>query len=198
MNDVRVWRYEARRAGRHLLAAPPLLAIALLVTGLAAPGAGFTGDWLARVLAPLVAGLATAAVVAGEPAVELHTTLPTPLPTTFARRVALLGGSTLLSAVALALALLPAPAGYARLAAVCGLAVLLMGVGAWAAVALRSTAGASTVVLAAWFADLFVLERVLPALGVRVAVDLVLAVVLAARAAHLLGYGREFSEGARR
>ncbi|WP_157440242.1 hypothetical protein [Actinokineospora inagensis] len=198
MDDVRVWRYEARRAGRHLLAAPPLVAAALLCTGMALPGAGFTGGWLTRVVLPLVAGLTTAAVAVGEPAFELHSSLPTSLRTTLARRVALLGACTMIGAVALALALVPAAAAVERLATVGGLAALMMGVGVWAAVALGSVAGASTVVLAAWFADLFVLDRMLPSTAARLVSYLLPAAVLAARAAYLLGGDRDLSEGARR
>lgn len=197
MHDWRLWRYEARRAGRHLLIAPPLLAGVLLATGLGLRGAGFTGAWLAQSAPPLVAGLAVAAVVGGERAAELHLSLPTPLRTTLGRRLALLGAATVLGALILAAGLLPDAHALSRFAALCAFGAMLGAAGAWSAAALRSTAGASTVVLAAWLAELFVLDRIFAAPAVRIVAQLVLAALFAAPASRLLAEGRGLIEGGR-
>ncbi|MET8999279.1 hypothetical protein [Amycolatopsis sp. NPDC004169] len=197
MHNAELWRYEAKRAGRHVLAAPPLLAVLLLGTGLGLRGAGFTGTWVAQAVPPLVTGLAAAAIAGGERAAELHLSLPTPLRTTFARRLALLGAATALAALALAAALLPDLAALTRFGTVCAFAALLTAIGTWSAARMRSVAGASTVVLTAWFGELFVFERVFAAPAVRIFALLVLAVLVAVPAARLLADGRGLLEGGR-
>jgi hypothetical protein len=197
VNGLDLWRYEARRAGRHLLVAPPLLAALLLVTGLGLPRAGFTGDWLAQAAPPLVAGLVAASIVAGERAAELHLSLQTPLRTTLGRRLALLGASTVAGALILGAGLLPDAHALTRFAQVCSFAAMLAAGGAWSAAALRSVAGASTVVLAAWFANLFVLDRIFTGPAARIPAQLVLAAVLAVPASRLPADGRGLTEGSR-
>jgi hypothetical protein len=184
-----LWRYEARRVGRHLLVTPPALAALLLATGFGLPGAGFTGDWLTQAAPPLVTGLVAAAIVAGERATELHLSLPTPLRTTLGRRLALLGASTVAGALVLSAGLLPDVRALSRFALLCSFAALLGAVGSWAAATLRSVAGASTTVLAAWFAQLFLLDRIFPGPGARIPVQLVLAALVAVPAARRLGQG---------
>jgi hypothetical protein len=195
VNGLDLWRYEARRVGRHVLMAPPLLAALLLFTGLGLRRAGFAGDWLAQAVPPLVAGLVAASIVAGERDAELHLSLPTPLRTTFGRRLVLLEVSTVACALILAARLLPDVHALARFAQVCSFGTLLTAIGAWSAAALRSVAGASTVLLAAWFADLFVLDRIFSGLAARIPVQLVLAAVLAVPAVRLLAEVRGLTQG---
>lgn len=197
MHNADLWRYEVKRAGRHVLAAPPLLAAVVLGTGLGLRGAGFTGTWVAQAVPPLVTGLGAAAIAGGERAAELHLSLPTPLRTTFARRLALLGAATALGALALAAALLPDPGAVTRFGTVGAFSVLLAAVGTWSVARMRSVAGASTVVLTAWFAELFVFERVFAAPVVRIVALLVVAVAVAVPAARLLADGRGLLQGGR-
>jgi hypothetical protein len=195
MHNAELWRYEARRAGRHLLAVPSLLAAVLLATGLGLRGAGFTGAWVAQAVPPLVTGLAAAAIAGGERATELHLSLPTPLRTTFARRLALLAIATVLGALVLAAGLLPDPHAFTRFATVCAFGAMLAAAGTWSAAATRSVAGASTVVLTGWLAELFVLDRVFAAPAARITVLSVLTVMFAVPAARLVGEGRGSVDG---
>lgn len=197
VNVADVWRYEARHAGRHLLVASPLLAAILLIAGFGLPGAGFARAWLAEAAPPLLAGLAAAAIVAGERAVELHLSLPTPLRRTLGRRLALLGASTAAGALLLGAGLLPDARALSRFAQLCGFGAMLVAAGAWAAAALRSVPGASTVVLAAWLADLLVLDRILIGPAARTAAEFVLAALLAAPASRLLAEGCGLIGGSR-
>jgi hypothetical protein len=197
MHNVELWRYEAKRAGQHFLAAPPLLAAVMLVTGLGPRAAGFTGDWVAQAVPPLVTGLAAAAIVGGERAAELHLSLPTPLRTTFARRLALLGAAVVLSALILTAGQLPDGHALARFGTVCAFSVMLAAAGTWSAVALSSVAGASTVVLTAWFGELFVLDRIFPGQAARITALLVFTVLFAVRSARLVTEGRGLIDGGR-
>lgn len=190
MDHLQLWRYEAKRAGRHVLAAPPLVAALVLGSGLGLRGAGFAGAWVAQAVPPLVAGVAAAAVAGGERAVELHLSLPTPLGTTFARRLGLLGAAVVLGAVIVAAGLVPSAEAVTRFATVCAFGLMLGAAGTWAAAVLRSVAAASTVVLCAWFAQLFVLDRFFSAPAGRIGALLVIATLFAVPAARRIIEGR--------
>lgn len=108
----------------------------------------------------MVVGLCAAAVAAGERMVELQVTVPTALSRTMCRRFLLLLVPVLATAV-----LVVSAAGLDRpvsaLLRTVALVALLAAVAAWAAVTLRSLAGASTVVISVWLGTLFVLERLI-------------------------------------
>jgi hypothetical protein len=107
---------------------------------------------------PLAAGLIAAGVVAGEPAVELHCSLPTRYRTTLGRRLALLLGWTSLVCVGCAALLaqvdrwiVPRPFAVGQLG---WLAPLLwfVAAGAALALALRSRAASRGVLVGVWLA----------------------------------------------
>lgn len=152
-----VWWFEARRCGTIPLALP-VATVALLWT--LVPRSGLW-EWLVGAGFALPVGLGAAAVAAGEPMTELQLTMPTALRSTMCRRFIVLLAPVLASAVlvvAAAAGELNRPALLLLLQMVAFVA-LLMAIAVWAAVTLRSLAGASTVVIVAWLATLFVVER---------------------------------------
>lgn len=154
-----LWWYEARRCGAAPLALPVITAALL---GVLASRSGFWAQWLLGAGFGLVVGLCAAAVAAGERMVELQVTVPTTLSRTMCRRFLLLLAPVLVSAVLVVVSAAgeldrPVPALLRTVAFV----ALLAAVAAWAAVTLRSLAGASTVVISVWLGTLFVLERLI-------------------------------------
>ncbi|MFT7835907.1 hypothetical protein Q5530_07130 [Saccharothrix sp. BKS2] len=180
MTGSRLWRYEARRVGVPALLVSPVFAVVLLLLRLGLLPEGYVGGWLVQAVPALVAGMAaTAAAV--ERSAELQLTMPTPFRTTISRRLVLVGATAVLSSLAL-IAWLTA-AGVVRAPVteyllVCSFATMLAAVGCWSTLALRSVAGASAVVLAAWLGTLLVLDRVVTPPLARSIVLLVLAAVL--------------------
>jgi peptidoglycan/LPS O-acetylase OafA/YrhL len=142
-------------------------------------------DLFAGTLFPVFAAFAVAAVAGSEPAPELQTSVACPYWTTMARRLAVSGAAVTAGAVLLVVVLAVAATGhdpmwtFAR--AWCS-AMFLGGVAAAAGARLRSVSGASTVVLAAWLGQLFVLGRLLHSPASELAVPLVAAATLVAMA----------------
>jgi len=166
MMDVAWVRHETRRLGALPLALPPLtVGVFAALAGLMGAG-GADSRQIAKLLLaglevglPLAAGLIAAGVVAGEPAVELHCSLPTRYRVTLLRRLALLlAWTSLVSVGAAALLvgvdrwLVPRPFALAQLG---WLAPLLwfVAVGATLALALRSRAASSGLLTGVWLLE---------------------------------------------
>ncbi|MCM3886088.1 hypothetical protein [Frankia sp. R82] len=168
-----VWLHEARRCRPSTLALP-LLSAAMIVGVSAALSASTStsprdvGIGMVRLTAdlfPVTAGLAACVAVGGERLVELHGSLPTPYPRTVLRRLLLVGLATLVGAIGVVVVLglgghwrSPASGALAPVVPMAP-AIYLGGVAVWAQAILRSTAAASTTVVAAWLAQLAVLDR---------------------------------------
>lgn len=110
-------------------------------------------------LFPVAAGLAAAAVVGRECLIEIQLSVPTPCRVTLGRRIGLLGAIVAAGAAVCVVVLgvdhqWPDPAhGPAALVVPVAPALLLIGAATWAGVALRSAAGASSVMLGVWLAQ---------------------------------------------
>ena len=149
-----LWCYEARRCGAVPLALPVVVAA---LSGVLMSWSGFWARWSLGAGFALVVGLCSAAVAAGERMVEMQLTLPTVLTRTMCRRFGLLLAPALLSVALVVLFSAGELAPVALQAVAC--AALLAAIGGWAAITLRSLAGASTLVICGWLAKLFVVER---------------------------------------
>jgi len=198
---IALWCHEARRCGPAALGLPALAAAGIVVASLAlhtahAGSPEVVGATMVRAVAdlfPLTAGLAAAAVVGRECLTEIQLSVPTPYRVTLGRRVGVLG-AVVLGAAAVCVAVLGTdhqwldPAhGLAALLVPAAPALLLIGAATWAGVALRSAAGASTVVLGAWLAQLLIADRFLGPWQVRAPVLALAGVGLAALAWRRLG-----------
>lgn len=174
MNVVAIWIHEARRVGPAALSLPMLVSggitvLAVMAHAAAAASTQAQGVTMVRLVAdafPLAAGLAAATVVGRERMIELQLTVLTAYPRTVRRRVTVLALVVLVAAVG-CLTVLEAqdqwvhPAhGPLALLVPAGPVVLLVGGGAWAAMTLGSSAGASTTVVGLWLAQLLVFDRV--------------------------------------
>lgn len=168
-----IWAHEARRCRPSTLALPVLstvmiIGVSVLIRTTTTTSARDAGVGMVRLTAdlfPVTAGLAACMAVASDRLLELHHSLPTPYPTTAVRRLLLIGLSTLVGAILTVTVLAAAghwnsPAGGV-LAPVIPLApaVFLGGVALWAQARVRSTAAASTTVVAAWLAQLAIFDR---------------------------------------
>jgi hypothetical protein len=168
-----LWKHEARRCGPAALALPVLAAAGILAMSFAiqsgpAGGTGTAGTGLVRLVAdafPVAAGLAVAAAIGRERLIELQLTVLTEYRRTVGRRLSVVCAVVVLAAGLLVLELIATgqwhhPAqGPAALLVPLGPAALLAGAGTWASVALRSTAGASTVVVGVWLLQVLILDR---------------------------------------
>ncbi|MFI9625604.1 hypothetical protein [Streptomyces sp. NPDC052042] len=161
------WRaHEARRCGRQAFVLPALAALAAFVTVATGSGIGVVlGRALLSCALPTATALACAAVVAREPMLELHLSLPIPYPRTVARRLAWPASVT--AAATLVLVGLVATTGHrpdplTTLLELSGLTVFLSGAAVWATVRTGSAAPASGLVIAAVLAKLLLVDRVLP------------------------------------
>jgi hypothetical protein len=165
MTESTIWRFEARRCGAAALALPLTVAAALIALAAALAGNGTAvGTGMVRLTStvfPVACGIAAATAVGRERLLELQLTVATPYPTTFSRRLAVIAAVVLIGAAALVGALQAAglwqhPArGPLALLVPIGPALFLVGLAAWAAAALRSTAAASTVVIGGWLFQVF-------------------------------------------
>jgi hypothetical protein len=182
-----LWRHEIRRGGRGVLMLPPVAAVAC---ALLAPAVdGFAARVLAADAIPVVAGLAAAAIVAGERAAELQLTMPVPYPVTVARRLGLLAASTLAATVLLTVALgergtLAEP--WPVAAGIAGFSLALIAVGAVAAAPSRSGGGASAVVFAAWLAKVMIVDPALHSTAIQTVLLVGVAAVLFHRVRRVL------------
>jgi hypothetical protein len=164
MTERKLWMHDARRCGLAALALPPAAALGLVAVSVAVGGgdhadARSTGIGMVRLLAdgfPVAAGLAAATAAARDRLIEVLLTLPTRYPVVVRRRVTVVTALVTLSAAAVitVLALAGQWANPARgplaLLVPMGPALFLIGAALFAQGALRSTAAASTVVIAAW------------------------------------------------
>lgn len=175
LGTYRLWAYEARRCGPAALALPILTCVVVLVCAAAARSAT-TADphtvaagmvRLVSLLIPVAAGIATTAALGRERLTELQLSLPIDYRTTVRRRLVVVTGVvTVAAAVAVGVLIAfdqwehPARGPLALLIPL-GPSLLLVGVGTWADVALRSTAGASAVVVGAWLLEVTMFDRVM-------------------------------------
>lgn len=150
---------------------PPLAGV---VVGLATPTVAVSWhSLLAGQMLPLLASLPALSTVGPDPARELHATAPHPYTCTVGCRIAT-AGAAIAAAIVLAtgigalLGQVANPASFAILA-VCS-ALFLVGIGAVVAASSRSTAAASSAVLAVWLGQLLVGERILGAGAARLLV----------------------------
>ena len=161
------WRFEAGRAGRAALAAPPVTLAAVLGLLLLMAATGWSQRRLAQFAAacveavpPLLAATATATATASDPARELQLSLPASYRATLARRVAVACAWPAALAAASVLALAAAGWWPAALGAAGGqLAWLsplawLAALAALAAAALRAAPPASALAGAVWVLEL--------------------------------------------
>ncbi|WP_406318779.1 hypothetical protein OHA77_15315 [Streptosporangium sp. NBC_01639] len=172
MRPLGLWSHEIRRAGPTALLAPPVLV--LLIALLAGFGTrlgsreGNTAWFLMTAMetgVPLVAGLAAASLVGRDRAVELQLTLPTGYRSTLLRRLVVTVGWTALCALAASALLIAtgwwevlpgAPGGLTGQLTWLSPTLWLAALGLLAAVALRNTAAATSLIAFLW-----VLEQVL-------------------------------------
>ncbi|MDC0772902.1 hypothetical protein [Streptomyces sp. HD] len=188
------WAYEARRCGRQAVILPLAAALLAYLASTGGPGTGMLlGRTLLSCALPAATALACAAVVAREPALELHQSLPTPYPLTVARRLSWPAMVTAFAAVALVTLLsvtgddsLDPGAVLLELA---GLTVLLSGAAVWATVRSGSPAPATGLVVAAVLAKLLLLDRVLPEGAGQALPELLVGALLTARALKVLEPG---------
>ncbi|GAA3137933.1 hypothetical protein GCM10010466_31050 [Planomonospora alba] len=167
MTTATWWRHEVRRCGRQAFALPVLAALLAYAAVAAGPGAGMLlGRSLMSCALPAATALACAAVVAREPMLELHLSLPTAYPRTVTRRLAWPGAVAAAAALALA-ASVTLTGRFSDPATVflemAGLAVLLSGGAMLATARFASAAPATGLVVAAVLAKLLLLDRVVPA-----------------------------------
>lgn len=188
------WAYEARRCGRQAVILPLAAALLAYLASTAGPGTGMLlGRTLLSCALPAATALACAAVVAREPALELHLSLPTPYPLTVARRLGWPATVTAFAAVALVTLLSvtgddPLDPG-AVLLELAGLTVLLSGAAVWATVRSGSPAPATGLVVAAVLAKLLLFDRVLPEGAGQALPELLVGTLLTARALKALEPG---------
>ncbi|MFE0253647.1 hypothetical protein [Streptomyces sp. NPDC059010] len=188
------WAYEARRCGRQAVILPPAAALLAYLASTAGPGTGMLlGRTLLSCALPAATALACAAVVAREPALELHLSLPTPYPLTVARRLSWPATVTAFAAVAL-VTLLSVTGDDSLdpgsvLLELAGLTVLLSGAAVWATVRSGSPAPATGLVVAAVLAKLLLFDRVLPEGAGQALPELLLGALLTARALRALEPG---------
>lgn len=158
--------HEVRRCGIQAVALP---ALGALLGYVAVATGSDDGTLLGRSLLtsapPAATALVCAGVVAREPMLELHLSLPTPYPRTVARRLAWIATVTSLTSMALVILLVatgepvqPAPV----LPELGGLSVLLSGAAVWATARSGSAAPATGLVVAAVFAKLLLVDRIVP------------------------------------
>lgn len=191
------WAYEARRCGRQAVALPVLAALLAYVAYAASPGAGMLlGRTLLSCALPAATALACAAVVVREPAPELQLSLPTPYPLTVARRLSWPATVTAIAALAL-VALLNVTGDHSVapgtvLLELAGLTALLSGAAVWATVRSGSAAPATGLVVAAVLAKLLLIDRVLPEGTAQALPELLVGVLLTARALRALESGARF------
>jgi hypothetical protein len=108
--NVQLWRYEVRRIGWIALLMPPLALVVLSLFAVLASRLGL-GSQVDRILSsgldvlPMIGAVTVATLVANDPAIELHLTLPVVYRTTALRRVVLILGWTGLVAFAYTFAL---------------------------------------------------------------------------------------------
>lgn len=155
-------RYEARHCGGLVLTVPPLAGVA--VGGATSMGGPAWHSLLASHGLPLLVAVPAVSTMGDDPVRELHTSVPQPYQRTAGYRLAIACGA--IAAAILVAAVLGAssghltdPLGFAALAA-CSSA-FLVGVGAATAAWSDSTAAASSVLIAIWFGQLLVGERIL-------------------------------------
>lgn len=172
--NAHVIAFEARRCGVAALLTPVAVAACILgASRLAASGDGtpeMVGVGMVRLVAdvlPVTVGLTAATALTRETMTELHLSLPTSFVVTTLRRVALVFAAATLAA-AIAIGGLAGnnqwwhPAtGPTALLVPLGPSVLLIGVACYSATVLRSGAAAAAVVVAAWLAQLLILDRLL-------------------------------------
>jgi hypothetical protein len=172
MKSSQLWAHEARRLGPATLALPVLGAAGIAALAVferhtwtaANPPDATTARFVAYVM-PVAVGLAGAAVIPRERMLELHLSLPTSFPLTVYRRYAVLGTLSLVATAAVLAQLVLTGAwdnparGVAALLIAGGPAALLLGVGAWAGARWQASAAASSLVLAAWLAQVMVWDR---------------------------------------
>jgi hypothetical protein len=153
-----------------VLAAAGILATSFAIRSGPAGGTESAGTGLVRLVAegfPVAGGLAVAAAIGRERLIELQLTVLTEYWRTVGRRLSVVCAVVVLAAGLLVLDLIATgrwhhPAqGPAALLVPLGPAALLVGTGTWASVALRSTAGASTVVVGGWLFQVLFLDRYL-------------------------------------
>jgi len=154
-----LWWYEARRCGTVPLGLPVAAATLL---GIFLSDFALWAQWALSVGFTLLVGLCAAAVAASERMTELQLTMPTTLPSTMCRRFALLLSPAVASAAFLVM-FSPGQPGHSLspLLPIVAFMGLLTATAAWAAMTLRSQAGASTVVIVVWLAKLFVVEQLI-------------------------------------
>lgn len=163
---VGVWRYEAYRCGRAVLAAPSAV-VALAALAAAAAGGGmrsFLATWLPGELLPLTAGVAAVGIVSREVMTELHLALPARYSATVRRRLAVLGAAVLVAVVGLtlaerALAGTSPPEMAADAVRVAAFSLLLIGGGTYAAAPGNGGGPAAAVVMAGWLAKMLIWDR---------------------------------------
>ncbi|MET9431094.1 MULTISPECIES: hypothetical protein [unclassified Streptomyces] len=187
------WTHEVRRCGRQAYALPllaALLAYAAMATG---PGGGaLLGRALLTTALPAATALACAAIVAREPLLELHLSLPTPYARTVARRLAWPATVTVFAAVALVTLLATTGRDLApvpTLLELVGLTALLSGAAVWATVRTGSAAPATGLVVAAVLAKLLLVDRVVPDGAAQAVPALLAGAWLTALALRALGPG---------
>jgi hypothetical protein len=148
-------------------------ALAVITVSFAAGGAGQgnatnIGVGMVRLLAdvfPVAAGLAAVTAAAGDRLIEVLLSLPTGYPTLVRRRVTVVVVLMTMSAGAAVIVLALAgqwanPAwGPLALLVPMGPAILLIGTATFAQAALRSSAAASTVVIAAWLVQVLLVDQ---------------------------------------
>ncbi|WP_139190557.1 hypothetical protein [Actinokineospora iranica] len=200
ISGISLWRHEARRVGGPALFTPVFTALVLVAAAEGLHRDGFLKQLLVTSAPALVIGMTAATVAGGERAYELLLTTPTPIRNTVWRRMALLGFSAAVGVLAMAAGLELTGAGPPSaldLLLISAFSALLTATGVWAALALRSAAGAATVVLAVWLAKLFVLDRWAPGPATQALLVAVLTGLPLARAGRLLADGARLLEGGR-
>jgi hypothetical protein len=175
VTNVDIWIHETRRCGVAALTLPLLgtagiAAMSVAVAAAQAAGREGVGEGMVRLVAlvfPIAPGLGAVAAIGRERMTEFHASLPTPYPTTVLRRLLVLAAVTVLIAAILVGTLIardqwehPAT-GLPALLVPLGPAFMLTGTGVWAVARLRSMAAASAIVIGAWLAEVFFLDRLI-------------------------------------
>ncbi|MCX4970329.1 hypothetical protein OHA98_37335 [Streptomyces sp. NBC_00654] len=194
------WTHEVRRCGKQAVALPVLAALLACVAAVGLDGATVLGRALLSCALPAAAALACAAVVAREPLLELHLSLPTPYPRTVARRLAWPTAVTAVAALALVTTVTAAgqpldlPGTLLNLA---GLTVLLSGGAVWATVRSGSAAPATGLVVAVVLAKLLLVDRVVADGAGQALPALLIGGCLTAASLRTLGSGGRAGAGLR-